>query len=56
MRKFIMTSSEETANKLLSMGYTLITNENNKWIFLNNNPSMNYAELKEVVLTDKMFV
>ena len=38
-KKFIKTTDDETANKLLALGFELVTHIGNMYTFLNVNPS-----------------
>ena len=50
---FVRTTSHETAQKLISEGFTLISNNGNEYVFLNNGKVL-MDKLKEVAYTNKL--
>ena len=50
---FVRTTSHETAQKLISEGFTLISNNGNEYVFLNNGKIL-MDKLKEVAYTNKL--
>lgn len=54
-KKFITTTSAETAEKLKTMGFQLIQQSNNSWTFLNNVKST-FEKSKDVAYTNLLFV
>lgn len=51
--KFIMTQDEETANKLNSLGFTLVQKQGNIWTFLNDE-KLHYSKDENMVLTNQL--
>lgn len=54
-KKFITTTSAETADKLKTMGFQLVQESNNSWTFLNNAKST-FEKSKDVAYTNLLFV
>lgn len=54
--KFIMTTSEQTANLLLKSNYSLINVSGGQWTFLNNGKGLLFEKLDSAVYTDKIFI
>ena len=50
---FVRTTSHETAQKLISEGFTLISNNGNEYVFLNNGKVL-MDKLKDVAYTNKL--
>ena len=50
---FVRTTSHETAQKLINEGFTLISNNGNEYVFLNNGKVL-MDKLKEVAYTNKL--
>lgn len=50
---FVRTTSHETAQKLIDEGFTLISNDGNEYVFLNNGKVL-MNKLKEVAYTNKL--
>ena len=55
-KKFIITTSKETADFLISIGLKLATKDINMWTFINNNTDIGQYRLKNVSYTDKLFL
>lgn len=54
MSNFIVTFKKDIAEELISMGYSLISNDNGKYTFLDTDElKMNFSD-KEVIKTNKM--
>lgn len=53
MKQFIRTLDEDTRDKLLSLGYKLVSESTNEWTFLNDS-KLKFGEVKNVVYTDIM--
>ncbi len=53
MKKFIMTQDEQTAKKLQSLGYQLLSKQGNCWTFLNQQNAVFSADDK-IVQTNKL--
>lgn len=54
MDKFIKTKDKETADKLLSAGLFLISNNNKEWVFVNN-AKANFVKKDKVQITNTLF-
>ena len=54
-KKFITTTSAETAEKLKAMGFQLVQESNNSWTFLNNIKST-FEKNKDVAYTNLLFI
>ena len=50
---FVRTTSHETAQKLINEGFTLVSNNGNEYVFLNNGKVL-MDKLKEVAYTNKL--
>ena len=50
---FVRTTSHETAQKLINEGFTLVSNNGNEYVFLNNGKIL-MDKLKEVAYTNKL--
>ena len=50
---FVRTTSHETAQKLMSEGFTLVSNNGSEYVFLNNGKVL-MDKLKEVAYTNKI--
>lgn len=53
--KFILTTSKKSAEELITLGYTLISNSDEKWIFINNGKSL-FNDGINIIYTDKLFI
>ena len=53
VKKFIMTQDEQTAKKLQSLGYQLLSKQGNFWTFLNQQNAVFSADDK-IVQTNKL--
>lgn len=51
--KFILTTSEETANILLAANFELISHSGNTWTFLNNG-KVQFSNLEKLTFTNKI--
>lgn len=53
---FIRTQDEETKNKLLKHGFTLLNQEGHFYVFINDGNKKNFSEevQKEIYYTDKL--
>ena len=55
--RFVMTRSKMVAEVLKKSGYTLLSNQNNTWIFLNDGKhTFSAEERKHTVVSNKMFI
>lgn len=50
---FVRTTSHETAQKLISEGFTLVSNNGSEYVFLNNGKVL-MDKLKDVAYTNKL--
>lgn len=56
MSKFIMTKDLETAEKLINSGLTLLSDNNNTYVFLNNGKlPMRFEDNTKIFFTDIMY-
>lgn len=54
--KFIYTTSKVSADKLISLGLTLLQEVNGQYFFLNDIDKLVFEEINEVAYTDKLFL
>ena len=54
-KNFVRTTSHETAQKLMSLGFTLISNSGSEYIFLNNGKAT-FEKLECAAYTNKLNV
>lgn len=52
-KNFLFTTNKDSAELLEKMGFTLLSNSNNMWTFLNNK-SLVFTNIKDVVPTNKI--
>ena len=52
---FVLTSDEETKNKLQSLGFTLIGKDGNLWRFINDGKQV-FSDDKKIIYTNKLMV
>ena len=55
-RKFISTSDGETANYLKKLGYQLVSLNNGKYTFLNNNKLTFSGDKSKIIYTDVLHI
>jgi hypothetical protein len=55
-KKFIVTTSENTACLLLQTGHQLINKTDSQWFFLNGTGELVFSELDKAVFTDKIYI
>ena len=55
-KKFIVTTFEETAEILKSLGYQLIQKSGNQWTFLNDGKIVFTENVKDISFTNKLNV
>lgn len=53
--KFIYTTSKESADKLINLGFNLLQETNGQYFFLNDVDKLIFEEVNEVAYTDKLF-
>lgn len=52
---FIMTSNQDTAERLKCLGFDLlIDGKDNKWVFMNNG-TITFSAMPDIVYTNKLF-
>lgn len=54
-QNFIMTTNSDTAERLKCLGFDLIIDKDNKWIFMNNG-TITFSSMPDVVYTNKLFL
>lgn len=54
--KFIYTTSKVSADKLITLGLTLLQEVNGQYFFLNDIDKLVFEEINEVAYTDKLFL
>lgn len=54
-KKFIITTNMESAALLKKTGFRVITQNNQQWIFENNNKLL-FGNINDVIYTDKLFI
>lgn len=52
-KKFILTTSTATKDKLLKLGFKLVSDSNENFIFLNDN-KLNFSNLENIVYSNKL--
>lgn len=52
---FVLTSDEETMNKLKSLGFTLMGKDGNLWRFMNDGKQV-FSDDKKIIYTNKLMV
>lgn len=55
MKNFIMTTNLDTANRLKCLGFNLLSDSENKWIFMNDG-KITFSEMPDVIFTNKLFI
>lgn len=55
-KKFIITTSEETAEYLLANNFQFINYNEGQWVFINKPEKVNFNEIKKAVFTNKIFI
>lgn len=51
--KFVLTTSEETANILIAANFELVSHSGDTWTFLNNG-KIQFSNLKKLTFTNKL--
>ena len=54
-KKFIVTTSEDTANRLQQIGFKLIQHYGNQWTFLNDS-KLTFSNIKNVSFSNTIFM
>lgn len=55
-KKFIITNNKETATLLLRANYTLVTDANDQWVFINDPGKMQFSKLDDMRYTNILHI